>query len=53
MPEQVDSGKQVFQEGQEQKSSIFVEERCICEATEEDMLRKLLFGRNVEQATSS
>ena len=42
MPEQVDSEGQVFHEGQEQKRSSFVQERCMGEATEENMLHKLL-----------
>ena len=35
--------EQIFQEDHEQKSSSFVQERCIGEVTEEDMLHKLLF----------
>ena len=45
MQEQVD--EQVFHEDREQKSSLGVQEMCIDEVSEEDMLHKLLVHSDV------
>ena len=42
IPEQVNADEQDFHEDQEQKSSSFVQERCIGEVTEEVVLHRLL-----------